>query len=390
MDDAQIHGSIERLVAEEHELWEREAAGNAADADRKRLEEVKVSLDQCWDLLRQRRALREAGKDPRAHTFDNLTWWRATSNSTFAAGAEDARRRGGHRRDARASVGRSAVPRVGGPSRCSPFRPAARTTRSIAWASEWSCACRGTSARMARWSRSTGGCRSSLPCCRSPFPCRSRAGCPRRATRGNGRSTSGSTARRHMSRRSRLREPCDRPRAVRRRAAADRCRRRTAAEPAQRVPGRAAGAAGRAGARLDCSAGLDDRRRGSNCGMGSRPARAGVATAAGLDSRRPRRSQPAGHAGPPQRGDRLGLSRGWRSCVRRSGGVEDASRPTRAISSGQRSAVDDATWARSRGWVLSQAVGALSYYTLETNPELVREGERWLAEALGGLRPPAS
>ncbi len=64
MDDAQIHGSIERLVAEEHGLWEREAAGNAADADRKRLEEVKVSLDQCWDLLRQRRALREAGKDP--------------------------------------------------------------------------------------------------------------------------------------------------------------------------------------------------------------------------------------------------------------------------------------------------------------------------------------
>jgi aminoglycoside phosphotransferase (APT) family kinase protein len=45
-------------------------------------------------------------------------------------------------------------------------------------------------------------------------------------------------------------------------------------------------------------------------------------------------------------------------------------------------AIDDATWARSRGWVLSQAVGALSYYTLETNPELVREGERWLAEVL--------
>jgi aminoglycoside phosphotransferase (APT) family kinase protein len=44
--------------------------------------------------------------------------------------------------------------------------------------------------------------------------------------------------------------------------------------------------------------------------------------------------------------------------------------------------VDDATWARSQGWALSQAVGALSYYTLETNPELVREGERWLAEVL--------
>jgi aminoglycoside phosphotransferase (APT) family kinase protein len=44
--------------------------------------------------------------------------------------------------------------------------------------------------------------------------------------------------------------------------------------------------------------------------------------------------------------------------------------------------VDDATWARSQGWALSQAVGALSYYTLETNRELVREGERWLAEVL--------
>jgi Protein of unknown function (DUF2630) len=66
MDDARIHGTIEELVAEEHELWEREAAGNATDADRQRLEELKVSLDQCWDLLRQRRALREAGYDPDA------------------------------------------------------------------------------------------------------------------------------------------------------------------------------------------------------------------------------------------------------------------------------------------------------------------------------------
>jgi hypothetical protein len=64
MDDPQIHGTIEQLVAEEHELWEREAAGNATDADKQRLQEVKVSLDACWDLLRQRRALREAGRDP--------------------------------------------------------------------------------------------------------------------------------------------------------------------------------------------------------------------------------------------------------------------------------------------------------------------------------------
>jgi hypothetical protein len=64
MDDSQIHGTIEQLVAEEHELWQREAAGNASDDDRRKLEELKVSLDQCWDLLRQRRALREAGRDP--------------------------------------------------------------------------------------------------------------------------------------------------------------------------------------------------------------------------------------------------------------------------------------------------------------------------------------
>ena len=63
MDDSQIHGTIEQLVAEEHELWQREADGRASDADRSRLDAVKVSLDQCWDLLRQRRALREHGLD---------------------------------------------------------------------------------------------------------------------------------------------------------------------------------------------------------------------------------------------------------------------------------------------------------------------------------------
>jgi hypothetical protein len=66
MDDRQIHENIEQLVAEEHELWERESAGNATQAERQRLQAVKVSLDQCWDLLRQRRALREAGRDPDA------------------------------------------------------------------------------------------------------------------------------------------------------------------------------------------------------------------------------------------------------------------------------------------------------------------------------------
>ena len=44
--------------------------------------------------------------------------------------------------------------------------------------------------------------------------------------------------------------------------------------------------------------------------------------------------------------------------------------------------VDEATWARARGWALSQAVIALAYYTLETNALLVREAQRWMAELL--------
>ena len=64
MDNSQIHGSIESLVAEEHELWQRESDGTATDDDRRRLKQIRVSLDQCWDLLRQRRALQEAGMDP--------------------------------------------------------------------------------------------------------------------------------------------------------------------------------------------------------------------------------------------------------------------------------------------------------------------------------------
>ena len=63
MTDDRIHGEIERLVSEEHELWERESSGNAGEADQRRLESLRVTLDQCWDLLRQRRALRDAGLD---------------------------------------------------------------------------------------------------------------------------------------------------------------------------------------------------------------------------------------------------------------------------------------------------------------------------------------
>jgi hypothetical protein len=66
VDDAQVRARIEELVAEEHRLWDAESSGNASPADRERLEALKVGLDQCWDLLRQRRALEQYGMDPDA------------------------------------------------------------------------------------------------------------------------------------------------------------------------------------------------------------------------------------------------------------------------------------------------------------------------------------
>ncbi len=68
MSDESIAARIERLVAEEHELRGHEESDSAKtellEDDQKRLRAVEVELDRCWDLLRQRRALREAGQDP--------------------------------------------------------------------------------------------------------------------------------------------------------------------------------------------------------------------------------------------------------------------------------------------------------------------------------------
>ena len=67
MDDDQVIHSIDRLVEEEHRLHGHISAGKpSSDADRRRLRELEVQLDQCWDLLRQRRARRHAGQDPDA------------------------------------------------------------------------------------------------------------------------------------------------------------------------------------------------------------------------------------------------------------------------------------------------------------------------------------
>ena len=68
MDDLDIVHRIGELADEEHKL-ERAHAGEAlADSEVERLRAVEIALDQCWDLLRQRRARRDAGDDPEAAT----------------------------------------------------------------------------------------------------------------------------------------------------------------------------------------------------------------------------------------------------------------------------------------------------------------------------------
>lgn len=64
MKDPRVIDRINELAREERELWQRESRREASEADRKRLRELEVTLDQCWDLLHQRRALRSAGGDP--------------------------------------------------------------------------------------------------------------------------------------------------------------------------------------------------------------------------------------------------------------------------------------------------------------------------------------
>jgi hypothetical protein len=64
MDDMDIVHRISKLSEEEHVL-EHAHAGQALSSDEEdRLRQIEVALDQCWDLLRQRRARRNAGQDP--------------------------------------------------------------------------------------------------------------------------------------------------------------------------------------------------------------------------------------------------------------------------------------------------------------------------------------
>ncbi len=64
MDDKDVIEQINELAAEEHELFQKESRGEVNDAERERIEQLQVTLDQCWDLLHQRRARRSAGLDP--------------------------------------------------------------------------------------------------------------------------------------------------------------------------------------------------------------------------------------------------------------------------------------------------------------------------------------
>ena len=64
MKDAELYERISRLVAEERELEEGHAGERASVEEEERLADIQFALDQCWDLLRQRRARREFGQDP--------------------------------------------------------------------------------------------------------------------------------------------------------------------------------------------------------------------------------------------------------------------------------------------------------------------------------------
>jgi hypothetical protein len=65
MDDKEILRTIDDLIQTEHDLRARLAAGQlTTDEEHEQLRATEQQLDQCWDLLRQRRARREFGEDP--------------------------------------------------------------------------------------------------------------------------------------------------------------------------------------------------------------------------------------------------------------------------------------------------------------------------------------
>ncbi len=64
MNDQELLHHIETLVSEEHTLLQHEDHSQLTPAQHERIKQLEISLDQCWDLLRQRRAKREFGLNP--------------------------------------------------------------------------------------------------------------------------------------------------------------------------------------------------------------------------------------------------------------------------------------------------------------------------------------
>jgi hypothetical protein len=64
MDDKEILAQINKLAEEEQRLEEGHVGDGLSDEEHERLHAIEVTLDQLWDVLRQRRAKRNAGRDP--------------------------------------------------------------------------------------------------------------------------------------------------------------------------------------------------------------------------------------------------------------------------------------------------------------------------------------
>jgi len=64
MADEDLIARINQLTAEEHRLEEGHVGESLSDEEHARLHQVEQTLDRLWDLMRQRRALRDAGGDP--------------------------------------------------------------------------------------------------------------------------------------------------------------------------------------------------------------------------------------------------------------------------------------------------------------------------------------
>jgi len=81
--DSSVLGRIDSLVQEEERLYAKTQLG---EEDGQRLSELKVELDQCWDLLRQRRALREFGRIRKQQRFAPPKSLETTSSSSLGSG----------------------------------------------------------------------------------------------------------------------------------------------------------------------------------------------------------------------------------------------------------------------------------------------------------------